>query len=256
MKASGFSLDGMKFLKEAELEEVGKRIKEAGQRRRGHHALKEPDSGAGIIAEIKKSSPTMNEIGCEAVDIQASKYSAGGAAGISVLTDKNYFSGSWDDLRIAANSVSLPVLCKEFVYFEEQAVLAFLYGADMVLLIARALPGKRLYELYNFIKGAGLVPLVEIHSKDELGPVLELSPEILMVNLRNLDNLKIEYDVGFEALKAVPWGIIKVSASGIEDRNRIRSVHSETGTGLFLIGTALMKSDDPGTMIRELSNVY
>lgn len=209
------------------------------------------DSRISIIAEIKRSSPRGEMIQADTAQ-QALSYQEGGASGISVLTEGTFFSGSWKDLLRAGEVVSLPLLCKEFIYYREQIDLAYRYGADMVLLIAQALSREELQSLYACIVQYAMIPLVEIHHPDELAPVLELRPEYLMVNMRNLNTLRIDLPTGIETLKRIPDGVGKICASGIQMRRDIEFIFRKTGTSLFLIGTSLMRSSNPAIFLKEL----
>ncbi len=257
MKAITYSLAGMRDLKRSELPEIRKMISAAPDRTRPVFGFPEPAGSAmKIIAEVKKSSPSRGGISGVKPEEQAALYAEGGAAAISVLTDGNFFSGSWDDLAGVSGSAALPVLCKEFVYFEEQIDLAYLRGADMVLLIARALEHNELERLYTHAKKSGLTPLVEIHNPPELPLVLELGPEQIMVNMRNLETLRIDYITGFRTLGLLPEHVTGICASGIAARDDIITVHEKTGTRCFLVGTSLMEAADPREKLKELCNVY
>jgi indole-3-glycerol phosphate synthase len=209
------------------------------------------DSGIGIIAEIKRSSPRGKIINVDTAR-QALSYQEGGAQGISVLTESTFFSGSWRDLLRAGEAISLPLLCKEFIYYREQIDLAYRYGADMVLLIAQALSREELQTLYEYIIQYTIIPLIEVHHPDELAPVLELSPEYLMINMRNLKTLSIDLPTGIETLKRIPDGVERICASGIQSRSDIEFISRTTGTSLFLIGTSLMRSSNPARFLKEL----
>jgi len=249
-----FSLHRMEVIKENELPDIRLRIKDCGNRSRPLHRLTKPES-PGIIAELKRASPSRGAIRNVPAEEQAGKYRKGGAAGLSVLTDNNFFGGTWDDLLAVADSAMIPVLCKEFVFFNEQIELAFLYGADLVLLIARALSGLRLRELYCRALALGITPLIEVHDSHELSLALALNPEYLMVNLRNLETLAIDEETGIETLSRVPENITSICASGIDRPGKISEIYKKTGTTLFLIGTALMQARDPIPLMQELCHV-
>lgn len=243
----------MRSLKEAELPAVREKIRTSGSRARAVHVL---GRGArGVIAEVKQASPSRGAIRTVGPREQAARYLTGGAAALSVLVDGNYFGGSWDDLREVSETAEVPVLCKEFIFFEEQIDLAAACGADMVLLIARCIDAARLRELYSHAEGHGLLPLVEVHHRDELPGALALNPEFLMVNMRNLESLEMDFYRGIESLKEIPGNVTKVSASGMDSAMAVKAIADATGTGLFLVGTALMESQNPGEMIREITDV-
>ena len=252
-----FSLKDMKNIKLSQLPEAEKIIRENGERVRPLFSIfKTLNDPINIIAEIKKSSPSAGEISKGVPPAKrASIYAEGGAAAVSVLTEKNFFNGSMSDMEEAGCNLNLPLLCKDFIYFEEQIEAAYLCGADMILLIAKALRSDELASLYNFTRSRGITPLIEVHSTSELDSVLILDPEILMVNMRNLENLNIDCKTGINTLNNIPSGIRRVSASGIESPDGVKKIFHETGTDTFLVGTALMKGDNPEELIRELKNV-
>lgn len=248
-----FALHAMKSLKEAELPSIRELLRSHPLRTRPLHALEK--GKRGVIAEIKKSSPSRGAIRAVEPREQAVRYARGGAVAMSVLVDGNYFGGSWDDLCEVSDAVDAPVLCKEFVFFEEQIDLAAACGADMVLLIARCLDAVRLRELYSHASGLGLLPVVEVHCREEIPAVLGLEPAFLMVNMRNLESLEMDFYRGIESLKEIPEHITRISASGMDSADAVQAIAKGTGTGLFLMGTALMESSDPESMIQEVTGV-
>ncbi len=252
-----FNLKDMKHIKLSKLPDTEKIIRKKGKRVRPIYSiLNTLNDPINIIAEIKKSSPSAGTIESEVSPAdRASLYAEGGAAAVSVLTEKNFFNGSMSDLETAGSGLNLPLLCKDFIYYEEQIEAAYLCGADMILLIAKALSNDELRSLYNFAKSRGITPLIEVHSSSELDRVLILNPEILMVNMRNLETLNIDYTTGINTLNNIPPGIKRVSASGIESSDGVKKIFHGTGTDTFLVGTALMKGKDPQGFIRELKNV-
>lgn len=256
MSKASFRLKDMRRLKTEELPAISRRLNELSERKRERYRIGLSRDSVGIIAEVKKASPTRGIIKNISPREQALCYESGGAAGVSVLTDKNYFNGSWDDLKDVAESVKLPVLCKEFIFFTGQLDLACRLGADMALLIARILSFDELKGLYDYAISLGISPLVEIHSINELPDVMRLSPEYLMVNLRNLETLAIEFETGIEALKAIPSTVFRVCASGIKSKKDVEFISRSADTKNFLVGSSLMDSDDPEKLIREMRDVH
>lgn len=248
-----FDLKKMRSLKKSELLCVIRNSEFLTQREREHFRLS-PEK-TSIIAEIKKSSPSGTVNKMIGVQAQAQSYETGGAAAISVLTDSNFFSGSYRDLAVAAANVKIPVLCKEFVYFTEQIDLAYLCGADLVLLIAQTLAFRELEALYKYVLSKNMQAIIEINTIDEIRNVMKLDPEIVMVNNRNLNTLSIDIDAGIEVLKALPDGCLRISASGINSKDDVAKVKSASGVSSFLVGSSIMKSGNPAKMIGELSNV-
>ena len=252
-----FVLSEMKKIKERELPEAKNIIAEKGSRHKKHYSIQDKlTSPVNIIAEIKKSSPSAGIIN-EAVapSAQANHYMSAGAAAVSVLTEKNYFNGSILDIEKAGSGINIPVLCKDFIYFEEQIKAAYLCGADMILLIARALEDNELKRLYRICLETGITPLIEVHHSSELENVIPLNPELILVNMRNLETLEMDYSTGIGTLLKIPPEIKTISASGINTAEDIKRIKNKTGTDTFLIGTSLMKQPDPGLFIQELKNV-
>jgi len=173
----------------------------------------------------------------------------------SLLTKKNFFNGSLYDLKKVSSAVNIPVLCKDFIYFEAQIKAAYLCGADMILLIAKSLEHNELKELYTICLETEITPLIEVHHSSELGNVLNLYPEIILVNMRNLVTLEIDFNTGFETLQNIPSGIKTISGSGISSAEDIKIIKNKAGTDTFLIGTSLMEKSNPDEFIQELKNV-
>lgn len=250
-----FSIAEMKHLKEAELPGLRNLIMQCIPRQRPVYSLSKAATTNSIIAEIKCASPTKGEIKKLNVTEQAKRYERGGAVGISVLTESNFFGGKWSDLYSAAQSVQLPILCKDFIFFEEQINVAWILGADMVLIIARALEKKQLKNLYECAMVRGIMPLVEVHNTEELALLKDLNVSHVVVNARNLETLKIEEDVAKKTWRKLPSKIIKIWASGVSNPNDIVKIKHEIGAQFFLIGTALMESDNAENLLREMCNV-
>jgi indole-3-glycerol phosphate synthase len=158
-------------------------------------------------------------------------------------------------MRLAANEVAVPVLCKDFVFFKEQIDAAYACGADMVLLIARALENGELEELYGYAEGLGLLPLVEICHEDELEKLNGINPGVLMVNMRDLETLEIDFERGIKTLNALSADVMAISASGINSGSDIEIIKKEAGVKNFLVGSLLMTHSEPDMMIRELRDV-
>jgi indole-3-glycerol phosphate synthase len=253
-----FSLKKMESIKSKELPEVKALIREINSRRRPLYNFRDTlTDRINIISELKHSSPSAGilsgELDNDTVIIE--KYIEGGASAISVLTEKVFFNGSYDHLRKASSSCGKPVLCKDFIYFEEQIDAAYLCGADMALLISRVLDKARMKKLYDKTISLGMTPLIEIHEQDEIEKVMPLNPEFILVNMRNLETLEMKINTGIDTLKKLPASVTAISASGIEIKDDIAYIMDESGTNNFLIGSALMRTGNPEAMIREFKNV-
>lgn len=208
-----------------------------------------------IIAEVKKSSPSIGAIapGCDAGK-QALHYQDGGAAAISVLTEPNYFSGSFHDLSDVADAVDVPVLCKDFVVDPVQLFLARGHGADSVLLMVSVL-GEEIGEYIDVARTLGMEPLVEVHDSAELEIALAVRPQIIGVNSRNLRTLDVEPALVAPVVAAAKAaGAVVVSESGVRGRGGVQSA-AQAGADAVLVGTALMRAEFPEDVLEELTGV-
>ncbi len=206
-----------------------------------------------IIAEVKKASPSAGKIKEVKPEEQAKIYEKAGAIAVSVLTDKNFFNGSLEDLEKVRDAVSLPLLRKDFVIDEVQILEAKAFGADIVLLIVRILERDKLKKFIELSKELGLSPLVEVFSLEEAKVALDAGAEIIGINNRDLDTLKVDINLTKElAPKIKELGArFVISESGIETREQILELMNYQ-VDAFLIGTSIMKSDDPYRKIKEL----
>ncbi len=211
--------------------------------------------GAGVIAEIKRASPSKGLIR-EDFDPAwlASAYASGGAACLSVLTDEKFFQGHNAFLVQARAACSLPVIRKDFLIDELQIIEARALGADCVLLIAAALEAARLKALYEAARAVQLEVLIEVHDAEELDQVLGAGlagPWLLGVNNRNLHSFATTLQTTLDLLPRVPPSLPVVTESGIgtvADVARMRA----GGVHRFLIGESLMRQQRPGEALREL----
>jgi indole-3-glycerol phosphate synthase len=206
-----------------------------------------------IIAEIKKASPSKKnfKIDIDVVD-QAKKYVTGGAYAISVITEQKFFLGNIKDLEAVKKSVKLPVLRKDFIVDEYELYEAYVFGADAVLLIAEALEKNHLVDLLFCAKELNLDVLFEIHSLKMFETFYNYKDLFLLgVNNRNLETLEIDLNIGLNILKAIPEDIPIIIESGIENRENIEKF-LQLGVSGFLIGSALMASHDPISLLKAL----
>ena len=205
-----------------------------------------------IISEIKRSSPSKGSL-AEIVDPAglAAQYEQAGAAVISVLTERRRFGGSLDDLDIVRKAVDIPVLRKDFMVSEYQFYEARAHGADVVLLIVAALSQNQLDDYYQLTKELGMKALVEVHTHDELERALEISPEIVGVNSRNLKTLEVDTQAFSQLIPQIPSGIARVAESGISKRDDVVFAH-ECGATAILVGEALVRAQSPSVAINEL----
>lgn len=208
--------------------------------------------GLSLIAEFKRRSPSVGEIrpGAEVGEI-VSAYEHGGASALSVLTEERGFGGSLEDLRAAREASRLPILRKDFVVDIYQLHEAAVYGADAILLIAAALDDEELIELYAESRQLDLDAVIEVHDEDDLERALEIDPEVIGINNRDLRDFKVDTATTGELMTDVPAGITIVAESGFSTRDQLEEL-DRIGVDAVLIGEALMRADDPGEATREL----
>lgn len=202
-----------------------------------------------LIAEIKKASPSAGLIRADLDPVLIARtYEAHGANCISVLTDSKYFQGSLEFLTRVRESVSLPILRKDFIIDPYQVVEARVAGADAILLIAECLEDCQLRELFFLADELGMDSLVEVHDEQNLDRVLKLDPPIVGVNNRNLKEMVTDLNHSLRLRSRVPQSTIFVSESGIRTRADVERL-IEAGVNAILVGESLMKSPDIGQQI-------
>ncbi|MCB5208030.1 indole-3-glycerol phosphate synthase TrpC [Methylovorus mays] len=208
---------------------------------------------AAVIAEIKKASPSKGVIREDFQPAQiAASYEKGGAACLSVLTDRDFFQGSPEYLQQARAACALPVLRKDFMIEAYQVYEARAMGADCILLIAAALDLPRMRQLETIAHDLGMAVLVEVHNGEELDLALQLETPLLGINNRNLRTFEVTLDTTLGLLPRIPAGKIVVTESGIftpEDVALMRGHDVHT----FLVGEAFMRQPEPGA---ELARVF
>ncbi|WP_299453816.1 indole-3-glycerol phosphate synthase TrpC [uncultured Pigmentiphaga sp.] len=208
---------------------------------------------AGVIAEIKKASPSK---GLLREDFQpdeiAASYAVHGAACLSVLTDVQFFQGSPDYLRRARAACALPVLRKDFIVDSYQVVEARAMGADCILLIVAALAPSQLQDLEALAMELGMDVLVEVHDQEELDVALQLRTNLLGINNRNLRSFEVSLQTTIDLLPRIPSGKRVVTESGIVGPDDVRRMR-EHGVHAFLVGEAFMRAPEPGA---ELSRLF
>jgi len=223
-----------------------------GKRTRPVHDMAAALRQAPLICEVKRRSPSHGAFPDTDPAPRAALYRDAGAGAISVLTDTPFFGGSFDDLEAVADTVDIPILCKDFVLSEVQVDMAYRMGADAILLIAAALSDDELSRLTDHAGTYGLSILYEIHDEGELDRVLRLGPRIVGINARNLKTMDVRLETVRDLLPGIPAGITAVAESGIRTADDVRSLQA-CGARAFLVGTALMETDDPGSVIRALN---
>ena len=208
--------------------------------------------GWGLIAEIKRASPSAGEIRPDFDPASLARaYRQGGASCLSVLTDEPYFRGRDSYVMEAREASELPCLRKDFIVDPYQVLESRAIGADCILLIAAALDDERLAELYRQAVELGMDVLVEVHDAHELSRCLPLSPMLLGINNRDLRSFDVSLSTTEALLPDIPDGTIVVTESGIlgvADVMRMRSA----GVHAFLVGEAFMRAEDPGKALQMM----
>jgi len=206
----------------------------------------------GVIAEIKKASPSKGVIREHFVPAEiAASYAVHGAACLSVLTDVQFFQGSYDHLRQARAACALPVLRKDFIIDPYQIAHARALGADCILLIAAALAPSGLRELEACAMELGMDVLVEVHDAAELDIALTLKTPLLGINNRNLRTFETRLETTLELLDRIPEDKRVITESGIMTADHVRMMRGH-GVDAFLVGETFMRAPDPGQALAQL----
>ena len=205
-----------------------------------------------VIAEVKRSSPSKGAL-AEISDPAglAAQYQDAGATVISVLTEQRRFGGSLADLDAVRRAVDLPILRKDFMIDDYQFYEARAHGADVVLLIVAALSKNQLADYYHLAKELGMRSLIEVHTPQELESALDISPEIIGVNSRNLKTLEVDSQAFAQLIPQIPSSIARVAESGISSRTEVEFAH-QNGATAILVGEALVRAGDPHVAINQL----
>ena len=241
----------------------------------GAMRLKLQSGAAAVIAEIKKASPSKGvlradfdpsdiaqsyALGSSQVGVQAGASQGGpngvaqdvvSAACLSVLTDRQFFQGCPDYLKLARASCELPVLRKDFMIDPYQIYESRAMGADCVLLIAACLDDGLMVELEAVARSLDMAVLVEVHDAAELERALRLKTPLMGVNNRNLHNFEVSLDTTLSLLPQIPADRILVTESGIANRQDVQALRS-AGVHAFLVGEAFMRAPEPGLALADL----
>ena len=214
------------------------------------------NSSTGIIAEFKRRSPSRGWIFENAkIEEVIPLYSDGGASAISVLTDTDFFGGTFADLTMASSLTKTPLLRKDFMVDEYQFYQAAAMGASAILLIASSLTIQETKQFAVKAKELGLDVLLEVHNEAELGHINEYV-DVVGVNNRNLGTFVTDVQASFDLVDKIPNEFVKISESGISSLQTVIDLR-EVGYKGFLMGENFMKTDNPGealaNFIKELS---
>jgi indole-3-glycerol phosphate synthase len=213
-------------------------------------ALRAP--GIGVIAEVKRRSPSKGELATIPDPAElARSYAEGGARVISVLTESRRFGGSLADLAAVRAVVDLPVLRKDFVVSPYQVHEARVYGADLVLLIVAALEQNVLQALLDRVESLGMTALVEVHTEEEADRALEAGASLIGVNARNLHTLEINRAIFGQIAPGLPPNVLRVAESGVRGPGDLLT-YAGWGADAVLVGEGLVTSGDPRASVRSL----
>ena len=205
-----------------------------------------------VIAEIKKASPSKGVIRADLVPADiAQSYAEGGAACLSVLTDKQFFQGSVDYLKQARASVGLPVLRKDFLIDPYQVYESRSMGADCILLIAASLDDGLMAEMEAIALSLDMAVLVEVHDRAELQRALKLRTPLVGINNRDLRTFEVTLDTTLTLMADMPADRLLVTESGIVDKADVERMRS-AGVHAFLVGEAFMRAEEPGQALADL----
>jgi indole-3-glycerol phosphate synthase len=206
-----------------------------------------------LITEIKPKSPSAGVMR-EKLDLQSilrvyGKY----ATAISVLTDHKFFNGSFELLRQVSETSDLPLLCKDFVLDPYQCFRARAAGAEAVLLIAKIVDDSTLKVLHDTILALNMCPVVEVQNAQEVKRALVLSPKVILINNRNLQNFDVDLNTTEKIMKTIPADVLAISASGIEGKKDIEKLRAHCSN--FLVGSSLMRAENLEDKLKELKSV-
>jgi indole-3-glycerol phosphate synthase len=209
---------------------------------------------SAVIAEVKKASPSKGVLREQFDPAEiARSYERGGAACLSVLTDREFFQGSVQALIQARSACTLPVLRKDFIVDAYQVLEARAMGADCILLIAACLDDSTMHRLEQEALALGMAVLVEVHDGHELDRALGLSTPLVGINNRDLRNFEVRLETTLGLRERVPTERVLVTESGILASGDVQRMRA-AGVNAFLVGEALMRAEEPGAALQQLFN--
>lgn len=208
--------------------------------------------GVGVIAEVKRASPSKGQL-AEIPDPAelAKEYAAGGARAVSVLTEGRWFGGSLDDFAAVRAAVDVPLLRKDFIVSSYQVHEARAYGADLVLLIVAALEQNTLSGLLDRIESLGMTALVEVHDEEETDRALEAGARVIGINARNLRTLEVDRTVFERIAPGLPNDVVKIAESGVRGPHDLIR-YASAGADAVLVGEGLVTQKSPRDAVAEL----
>ncbi|MGP3972171.1 indole-3-glycerol phosphate synthase TrpC [Streptomyces sp. 6N223] len=232
------------------LDELKEAAAKAPQARDGLAALK--GDSVTVICEVKRSSPSKGALAAIADPAGlAADYEAGGAAAISVLTERRRFGGSLADLTAVRNRVDVPILRKDFIVTSYQLWEARAHGADLALLIVAALDQPALVSLVERAESIGLTPLVEAHDEEEAERAVDAGAKIIGVNARDLKTLQVDRSTFARVSPTIPDHIVKVAESGVRGPHDLIA-YANDGADAVLVGESLVTGRDPRAAVADL----
>ncbi|HEY2670846.1 MAG TPA: indole-3-glycerol phosphate synthase TrpC [Rugosimonospora sp.] len=208
--------------------------------------------GVGVIAEVKRSSPSKGRLAeiPDPADL-AGEYAAGGARCISVLTESRWFGGSLEDFDAVRAVVDVPLLRKDFVVSSYQVHEARAHGADLVLLIVAALEQNALMGLLERVESLGMTALVEVHTEDEADRAMAAGARVIGVNARDLRTLEVDREVFERIAPGLPNNIVKIAESGVRGPHDLIR-YASAGADAVLVGEGLVTQKSPRDAVAEL----
>jgi indole-3-glycerol phosphate synthase len=232
------------------LADIKRRAAEASPPQDAYAKLRAP--GVGVIAEVKRASPSKGAL-AEIPDPAelAKEYAAGGARCVSVLTEGRWFGGSLDDFAAVRAAIDIPMLRKDFVVSSYQVHEARAFGADLVLLIVAALDQNTLSGLLDRIESLGMTALVEVHDEEETDRALEAGARVIGINARNLRTLEVDRTVFERIAPGLPAEVVKIAESGVRGPHDLIR-YASAGADAVLVGEGLVTQKSPRDAVAEL----
>ena len=232
------------------LTEIKKKAQAIGPSLNVMAVFREP--GIGVIAEVKRASPSRGELATIADPAKLARaYQDGGARIISVLTEERRFHGSLDDLDAVRAAVSIPVLRKDFIVGPYQIHEARAHGADMLLLIVAALEQPALAAMIDRTESLGMTALVEVHTEEEADRALQAGARVIGVNARDLKTLEVDRDCFARIAPGLPSNVIRIAESGVRGTADLLA-YAGAGADAVLVGEGLVTSGDPRSAVADL----
>lgn len=213
------------------------------------------DNPYKIIAEVKKASPSKGVIRDDFDPVKiAVEYEKGGADAFSVLTEPHFFQGNLEYISLIRRYTKTPILRKDFIIDEYQVLEAAVYGADFILLIAKALSKNELKNLLEFARRLGLEALVETHDKEDVKNAIFAGADIIGINHRDLQTFDMHMDLSQKLIPLIPNSKIIIAESGLKDKQQLKELN-KIGVDAFLIGETFMRQDDVCKAVMDMKGL-